>query len=173
MRIPSFLRKLRKTMQLKKTLQSCFWILALLPLFFFSGCRKRGEQAVHENSFLNVAVSVEVASLDPQITTSIASIKIQSALFETLVKIDPITGDILPSGAKKWEVSEDGLVYRFDLKEGAKWSDGAPLLASDFEFAFRRLLNPKLGAPFASLFFGIEGARDCYEGNSKALSVRR
>lgn len=153
-----------------------FLFVLWIPLFlmvFASGCRRNGESS--GESTLNVAVSVEVASLDPQITTSIAAIKIQSALFRTLVKVDSQTGAILPSGASAWEVSESGTLYRFELDENGKWSDGAPLVASDYVFSFSRLLTQKLGAPFASLYFDIAGAVGFYESldpDPSTLGVR-
>ena len=109
-------------------------------------------------------MAVEVSSLDPQITTSIEAIKIQSAIFETLVKVDAESGNILPSGATHWEISEDGLIYTFHLREDARWSTGEPVVAGDYVFAFQRLLDPQLGAPFANLYFGVAGAREYLTG---------
>jgi len=127
----------------------------------WTGCGK--DQKVETKSNLNVAVSVEIASLDPQTTSSIDAIKIQSALFETLVRIDAETGSILPAGALRWEILEDGLKYRFDLNPDLKWSDGTPVTAPDYAFAFRRLMTPELAAPFAPLYYCITGAEQVHQ----------
>ncbi len=65
----------------------------------------------------------------------------------------------IPGVAESWTTSEDGLVWTFKLKPW-KWSDGTPLTAKDFEYAFRRLLDPKtIGAPYASIQYDIKNAR--------------
>jgi oligopeptide transport system substrate-binding protein len=141
--------------------------LLITLLFCFASCRK---QAINgDNTPLRIAVSVEISSLDPQITSSVESIKIQSALFETLVKVEPDTGVILPAGARNWEVS-NGLVYTFHLREDACWSTGETIDANDYVFAFQRLFDPDLGAPFANLYFAIKGARDYLKGSLRDFS---
>ena len=136
------------------------WAIALLCCL--TACSRSPEIDIERP--LRVAVAVEVSSLDPQITTSIEAIKIQSALFQTLVKVDPETGNILPAGATHWEISEDGLSYTFHLRKDAYWSNGEPVVAGDYVFASRRLLDPQLGAPFANLYFGITGAKEYLTG---------
>ena len=131
-------------------------------LWFGCGLERESESA----SNLNVAVSVEIASLDPQTTTSVDAIKIQSALFETLVRIDAERGAIRPAGALQWEILEGGLTYRFALNPDLKWSDGKPVTASDYVFAIRRLMTPALAAPFAPLYYGIKGAEQAHQDAS-------
>ena len=120
---------------------------------------------------LRVAVAVEISSLDPQTTTSIEAIKIQSALFETLVKVDPQTGAILPAGATGWDISEDGLTYTFHLRQNAYWSTGEAIDAQDYLLTFQRLFDPKLAAPFANLYFGIAGAERYHAGQTDDFST--
>ena len=59
--------------------------------------------------------------------------------------------------AEKWDVSEDGKVYTFHIRENAKWSNGDDVTAGDFVFAWKRLLNPDTGSPAAFLGYFIEG----------------
>lgn len=143
----------------------CFLLFSLVVSF---ACSKHN--VPDEETTLRVAVSVEISSLDPQITTSIESIKIQSALYETLVKVDAQTGKILPGGCESWDISADHLKYTFHLRKDAKWSSGEPVIASDYAFAFERLLHPELGAPFANLYDGIVGAVQYREGGIQGLS---
>lgn len=130
----------------------------------FTACSRKGNEAGEMP--LRVAVAVEISSLDPQTTTSIEAIKIQSALFETLVKVDAQTGAISAAGATDWEISEDGLTYTFYLREDACWSTGRPIDARDYRDTFQRLFDPKLAAPFANLYLGIVGAENYLSGRN-------
>ena len=76
-------------------------------------------------------------------------------LFERLTMFDE--NDILrPGVADRWECSDDGLIWTFHLREGAKWSDGRALTAHDFEYTFKRSLDPAEGNVFAFLFYNIK-----------------
>ena len=78
-------------------------------------------------------------------------------LFERLTMFDE--NDILrPGVADRWECSDDGLIWTFHLREGAKWSDGRALTAHDFEYTFKRFLDPAEGNVFAFLFYNIKNA---------------
>ncbi len=102
----------------------------------------------------------EPESLDPHLVRGAVEWTLVGSLFEGLVVPDHETLEPRPGVAERWEVSADGLTYRFFLRAGAKWSDGQPVTAEDFIYAARRLLAPKLGAAHAenNLFF-VRGAR--------------
>ncbi len=90
--------------------------------------------------------STEPESLDPYLVRGAAEWTIIGALFEGLVVADPETLEPAPGVAESWEVSEDGLIYRFQLRGGARWSDGSALGAEDFLYSARRILSPRLGS---------------------------
>ncbi len=69
--------------------------------------------------------------------------------------------------AESYEISEDGRTWTFELKD-ANWSDGEPVTASDFEFAFRRILTPSTASQYASMLFLIENAEEFYGGEVEA-----
>ncbi len=73
--------------------------------------------------------------------------------------------------ADKIEVSEDGKVYKVTLKDGLKWSDGNPVTAEDFEFSWKRVLDPKLESQYAYQLYYIAGAEDYNKGKGKADGV--
>ena len=76
--------------------------------------------------------------------------------------------------AKRWD-NPDKVTYRFFLNSGARWTDGKPVVAQDFVFAWRRLLDPKNKAPFASHLFSLKNARKYHAGDEKdfnAVGVR-
>src|SRR5262249_22106831 len=55
-------------------------------------------------------------------------------------------------------ITNNGKTYTFKLKDGLKWSDGKAIVAEDFVYSIKRMLNPKAGAPYASFFYNIKGA---------------
>ncbi|MGI8554540.1 MAG: peptide ABC transporter substrate-binding protein, partial [Dehalococcoidia bacterium] len=67
--------------------------------------------------------------------------------------------NVVPEMALKWDVSADGSSYTFTMRD-AKWSNGDPVTANDFEWSFKRQLDPATAAPYANLFFDIKGAQD-------------
>jgi ABC-type oligopeptide transport system substrate-binding subunit len=86
---------------------------------------------------------------------------IATQLFEGLVEIDP-DYNVLPAVAARWEVADRGRRYLFGLQEGLRWSDGAPLTAGDFEYAWKRNLASR--SPVAHLLYVLENARAFGEG---------
>ena len=89
----------------------------------------------------------EPESLDPALIRSgFPGEVVLVDLFEGLVSEDG-QGMIVPAQAQRWETSEDGLVWRFFLRPQLKWSNGEPLTARDFVYAWRRLLNPAQASP--------------------------
>ncbi|GAA5647486.1 peptide ABC transporter substrate-binding protein [Vibrio proteolyticus] len=89
----------------------------------------------------------EVPTLDPSMSSDTSSSRVISDMFEGLVSED-LDGNIIPALATTWDVSEDATQYTFHLRD-ANWSDGSPIKASDFVFAFQRIVDPKTGAPYS------------------------
>jgi ABC-type oligopeptide transport system substrate-binding subunit len=106
----------------------------------------------------------EPRTLDPARVLDRYSDCIISQLFSMLVELSP-EADVLPDVAQTWEVSEGGRKYVFYLREDARWSDGTPLTAEDFAYAWRRVLNPATGSPDAGLLYDIKGARAFHQGD--------
>ncbi len=88
------------------------------------------------------ALSQEADTLDPQKTNMLAAANVLQFLGAALVNLDP-NGKIVPWLAKSWEVSEDGLVWTFHLRDDVKFSNGDPLTAHDFVFTYQRALDPE------------------------------
>ncbi|MCW5769424.1 MAG: peptide ABC transporter substrate-binding protein [Phycisphaeraceae bacterium] len=102
----------------------------------------------------------EVNTLDLQRMSWMQDLRVGRLLFEGLVQQDVFDPDyaIIPAAAESWSVSEDGLVYTFHLRDNLKWSNGKPLRASDFLFAWRRLLLPDTGGDYIRQLQLIRGA---------------
>lgn len=97
-------------------------------------------------------------SLDPaKCADGVSEIYIRQ-FFSGLVELGP-NGEVLPDLAESWEVLKDGHRYVFHLGQKNFWSDGTPLSASDFEYAWKRALNPKYGTNAAGFLHDIKEAR--------------
>lgn len=103
---------------------------------------------------LNVQVDVEVATMDPQMATDGTSFEVIANTIEGLYTLDE-SGVAVPSLAEKTDVSEDGLTYTFTLKD-ATWSNGTPVTADDFVYAWQRLANPDTASEYYYIM-GIAG----------------
>ncbi len=106
---------------------------------------------------------VEPESLDPGVVTGVPEHRILSNLFEGLTTPDPKDLSPRPGMAKSWTVSADGLVYTFALRD-ARWTDGKPVTASDFVYAWERVLNPKSGAKYAQQLFYLKNGEEYNTG---------
>ena len=116
---------------------------------------------------LKAQLDVEVASMDPQIATDGASFEVIADVTEGLYSVDKAGSPILAI-AKDAKKSTDGLSYTFTLKD-AKWSNGTPVTAKDFVFAWRRLVDPKTASEYAFIagVAGIKNADDIAAGKKK------
>ncbi len=106
---------------------------------------------------------VEPQTLDPSLMTGLPEHTIALGLFEGLTSLHPKTLAPVPGVAERWDVSPDGRVYRFHLRK-ARWSNGQPLTARDFVYAWRRALDPETAAEYAYMLYPIENARAFNEG---------
>ncbi len=95
---------------------------------------------------------------DPHRSIYSSEAQIFTAIYEGLVSYDAASLEPVAAAASSWKKSKDGLVYSFEIRQDARWSDGKPLLASDFSSAWLRLL--KLNAQYAAFFDVIKGARE-------------
>jgi oligopeptide transport system substrate-binding protein len=104
------------------------------------------------------------ASLDPTMGGHNLQAPILMQLFSGLVAHSPEM-EVVPDVAQRWEVLDAGRIYVFHLRDDVYWSDGMPVTAADFEFTFKRALDPATEAPVAgTLLYGIRGARAFHKG---------
>ena len=96
---------------------------------------------------------------------SIALYEAQGAvpLFERLVMFDKNL-ELVSGAAATWEQSTDGLSWVFKLRSDGRWSDGRLVTAFDFEYTFKRFLNPVEASPYAFFYYDIKGAREFNQG---------
>jgi oligopeptide transport system substrate-binding protein len=118
------------------------------------------------------ALQGEPDNIDPNRSSFAPEGAVIQRVFETLLTFDKDLKPV-PAAASGYDVSADGKTYTFHLRQGAKYSDGVPVKAQDFEFSFKRILDPAIAADYASFFSdaGIVGAADYNSGKGPADKV--
>lgn len=106
------------------------------------------------DKILNVMVEVEVESLDPQVATDGTSFEVIANYTDGLTQMDA-DGAAVPAIAESWDISDDGTVYTFHLRDDANWSNGDPVTADDFIFAWQRAVDPALASEYSYMLSDI------------------
>lgn len=112
----------------------------------------------------------EPPSADPGLATDAVSFDIITANYEGLTRYGQ-DGKLVNGALESYVVSPDQLKYTFKLKKDLKWSNGDPLTAHDFEFAWKRNLDPKTAAEYAYQLYYIKGAEEFNTGKGKVEDV--
>ena len=93
-------------------------------------------------------------TLDPALNSAIDGANTIITIFEPLLLINE-NNEVVGGQAESWETSEDGLTWTFTMRDGLKWSDGTDLNAKDFEYSFKRMVDPNTAAPYAETCLGM------------------
>jgi oligopeptide transport system substrate-binding protein len=137
-----------------------------------TGCGEKApiDQATADGILIRGNAS-EPKGLDPHLVSGVLEDNIIRALFEGLCVGHPSEDGVpLPGVAERWEANDTFTEWTFHLRHDAKWSDGAPLTAHDFTFAYQRILSPGLGAEYAGMLHYITGAQAYNEGKNPDFS---
>ncbi len=138
-------------------------------VFALLGClpacdRETTAEKAEKHGILLLGNNAEPQSLDPHKATAVADGKIISALLEGLVRPDAADDACVhPGMAESWEHNKDASVWTFRLRD-ACWSDGMPVTAHDFAYAYRRLLHPEFGGKYAEMLYPLRGAEAYNKG---------
>jgi oligopeptide transport system substrate-binding protein len=108
---------------------------------------------------------IEPVTLDPSTVTDWHSGVVMEQLFSSLVRFGPDM-EVLPEAAAGWEILDGGRVYTFHLRGDTQWSDGTRVTAQDFEYAWKRMLDPAFVPGPGSSFYNIRGARAYQQGET-------
>ena len=139
---------------IKKILSVIITVLMCLSL---SACNES-----YKDAYIYFELDSIPETLDPQLVSTKDEITAVRCLFDGLFRYDS-SGNCIPSAAESFEKS--GLTYTFVLKDTAAWKNGQKLIADDFVFAFKRAIDPKIKAPFATLLYSIKNAKKISEGS--------
>ncbi|HEY0840726.1 MAG TPA: peptide ABC transporter substrate-binding protein, partial [Vulgatibacter sp.] len=150
--------------------------LLLACLVLATGCTRGGDtfgpakRARTGNTFY-VGSGAEPESIDPGKVYDASGFMVSRNLFEGLMRPDPVTLKALPGVAESYEESADGTHFVFRIREGARWSDGSPVTAGDFEWAWKRVLAPETAAQYAALLWDLKGGKAFAEGRGSREDV--
>ncbi len=130
-------------------------VLGLLPVLgLLIVCASGAVAASPPPSVLRLAIASEPPTLDWSLATDNVSITVIENLMEGLTAFDEQLRP-KPAVARRWEVSPDGLTYTFFLRDDVYWTDGKRVTAQDFEYSWKRLLNPATGAEYAYFLYDL------------------
>lgn len=130
-------------------------------MFLLLACGKTTQNTV-ENT-IRMGNGAEPGSLDPHISEGVPAARILRDLYESLYEVGD-QGQAQPAAAIAHTLSKDGLVYTFKLREEAKWSNGDPVTAFDFEYGIKRSIDPKTGSHYSQILKMIHNAEAILAG---------
>jgi len=131
--------------------------------------RETGQAIPRDHGTLRFATKDRIITLDPAIAYDEVSLYALHHLVDTLLDYEPGGTRLVPRLAERWEVSADGLVYRFWLREGLRYASGEPIVAADVELGLERALGmPE--SPFGSFLTDVAGAQDVLAGKARACT---
>ncbi|MFK8053024.1 MAG: peptide ABC transporter substrate-binding protein [Woeseiaceae bacterium] len=144
----------------------------ILSALLYAGCSggTDGVSAEDRQTTLVRGNGAEVASLDPAIADDIHAFNVLIDAYEGLVAVDA-RGQIVSGVAKTWDVSDNGLVYTFNLREDARWSTGDKVLAADFVRGFRHVAESTTTSFYATLFDSIVNFHEVISGDKPASTI--
>ena len=109
-------------------------------------------------------------TLDPHLSSDTTSAGIVVEIFSGLVALNTDL-QLVPDIADSWDISQDGKVYTFHIRDNARFQDGSPITASDFKWSFERAANPDTASPVADTYLGdIIGVDDVLEGKTTDIA---
>jgi oligopeptide transport system substrate-binding protein len=140
-----------------------FCICLFLCTFVLSSCTNT--HIGPEKDTLRINLGNEPPGLDWHVTTDNITFDVVCNMMVGLTQYKPDLS-VAPSIAESWEILDGGKRYIFHLRKDARWSDGVALRAQDFEYAWKRLLNPATGSPYSFFLYDVKNA---FEYNTGAL----
>ena len=121
----------------------------LLALLLLVGCGGQGDDTGDTDADKTVTVvsSMDVISMDTAVATDGTSFIAQNMCLAGLMELDANQNPI-PDLAESYEVSDDGLVYTFKIRDDANWSNGDPVTAQDFVYGWQRVVDPEIASEY-------------------------
>jgi oligopeptide transport system substrate-binding protein len=116
---------------------------------------------------LRLTLTGEPPSLDPNLATDADSITVLDQVARPLVYFDPQLNTVSEGGlAASWDLSSDGTEVTFHLKDGLKYSNGDPIVADDFVYSWKRLIDPRTAADYSYVLLDVAGAEEVYSADA-------
>jgi len=148
-----------------KTILRLIFLLPLLALSF-TGCKKGANSSSRisggSNQYITINITSEPQTLDPRKVRSLTDTNLVRMFMEGLTRVDK-SGKSSLALAQNVAVSSDLKTYTFTLKN-TQWSNGAPVTAQDFSYAWKKSLSPEFNAPNANILYVIKNAKEAKTG---------
>jgi oligopeptide transport system substrate-binding protein len=122
------------------------------------------EPAEERPQVLNLLESSEIPSMDSSLATDAVSFLVMNNVYEGLYRLGENDEAVLGMAAEEPTISEDGKTYTFKIREDAVWSNGDPVTANDFEYSWKKTLNPDTAAEYAYIMYDILNAEKVNSG---------
>lgn len=119
--------------------------------------------SVDDSKNINLRSGMEPTGLNTLTSTYSIEFSMFKHLYENLVMLDE-NDSVIPGAAESWDISEDNLTYTFHLREDGVWTNGEPVTAHDFEFAWSQVLNPEVAADYAYFLYILKNGEAYYNG---------
>jgi len=133
----------------------------------FAGCSSSKPAATKDAQKVSYNLGADPQTIDPGLNNSVEGGTVIENAFEGLVDINT-KEKAVPGVAKSWVISPDGLTYTFTLRKDAKWSDGKGVTAKDFEYAWKRALDPVTASDYAYQLYYLKNGQGYNESASAA-----
>lgn len=152
-----------------------FTLTALLGISVLAGC---GSQPATEGGapadsaepmVVRHNLGADPQTIDPALNTAVDGAIVLVNVFEGLAKTDE-EEKAVPGMAESWDISEDGVTYTFHLRD-AQWSDGEPVTAQDFEYAWKRAMDPATASEYGYMMYYVKGAEAFNTGEGSVDDV--
>ena len=144
-------------------------LLSVLCLFSLTFCSKKAKLS---NDTLYFNLETEPPTLDPSKAADTTSSLVIENTMDGLTDYDFSTPDlkIIPKVAKSWKITHSGSVYTFYLRDDVYWTDGKKVTAPDFEYSWKRIIDPKTASEYAYFLFDVKNAQAFNEGKIKNIA---
>ncbi|OYQ66507.1 peptide ABC transporter substrate-binding protein [Aerococcus sp. 1KP-2016] len=153
------------------------WFLLGTAVFALSACtstssktstsevvQTSGGITLSDDQEITLSTNNELATADSTLMQDIQTTTAGNQYFEGLFRLDE-NNIAQPAGASNYQVSDDGLTYTFNLREDAIWSNGDPVTANDYVYAWQKMVDPASAAPYAYMFSSIVNAEEIINRN--------
>ncbi len=150
-------------------------LAAMLTLTSLVGCAGTDnagdtqEPAKEAKSIIKYNIGSDPKTLDPALNAEVQAGSVLENIYEGLMRLDD-KDKAIPGVAEKVDISEDGLTYTFHLRD-SKWSDGSPVTAQDFEYSWKRALDPATAAEYAYQLYYLQNGEKYNAGEASAEEV--
>lgn len=143
------------------------FFLFIFSFFFTTACKK--DVTNQDKKIIRLPIFCPITSLDPRIVNEYPGAHIINMLYEGLMRLGP-NGEIIPGIAQSVDITEDQRTYTFHLRESF-WSNGDPVTAYDFEYAWKKSLDPLYIQGGAFTFYVIKNVPECIQNGLPPTDV--